>query len=134
MENIVSRMATLANPIPASSIEDLVSDHFDRIFVIIEAFVGDHKQSLRHAEVVFRVVEETSIMTLAQVYRTAAETVRRLPDRGLLPSGAAVEGTLCLLYKEVGGFRYAEISDLLDMDPQDVKAGIARARTGLLAA
>ena len=123
-----------AAPVQSDLFEELVSDQFERVFAIIDAFIGDHHKAMRHTESVFRVMDEEHRVSGRQLYQLVGKVVRMLPRSQILPAGMITDDALCLLFKELCGYGYAEIAELLSLELPDVKIGISRARQALLAA
>ncbi len=134
MTTVVDYSGTPAAASRPSRFEYLVSDNFERIYAMIDAFVGDYRLAVLHAQSVFRDLEDGDACERCDLYVAVAQAIRLLPACPALPQGMTVDDALCLLFKEIAGLRYREISDVLGLSLDDVKTGIARARQVLVAA
>ena len=113
--------------------DELVSRQFERVYAIVDTFVGDHQQTVAHTKSVFRMLDGDARVDNRALYQVVGAVVRRLPASTTLPAGMATDDALCLLFKELCGYCYDDIAGLLGLDTQDVKIGISRARHALLA-
>lgn len=134
MNSVSLHSEITVQPLPTVSFDDLVADNFENIFTIVNAFVCDHQMAILHTESVFRIMLTENISCRNHLYQLIGRVVRLLPKRSDLPNSMEFDDALCLLFKEVGGFRYRDISDLLGLSTSDVKHGIARSRANLMAA
>ena len=133
MTTVVDCWGTPAAASRPSHFEYLVSDNFERIHVMIDAFVGNYRLAVLDADAVFRDLADGDACERCDLYVAVAQAIRLLPACPALPQGMTVNDALCLLFKEIAGLRYREISDVVGLPLDDVKTGIARARQLLLA-
>ncbi len=118
--------------LPVDRIEDLVSNHFEKIFAFFDAFFQDRKVSIHYAESAFKAVATTGQGSLGDLYQWAAARIFRTKSSSL-PLGLSQPMTMCLLLKELGNFRYGEIAEIMGLETQEVKHHIAGSRQTLTA-
>jgi len=118
--------------LPISTIEDLVSAHYEKVFSLLDTFFEDHRVSLEHTENAFRAMQNADKLNTHDLYQLAVDCIfqnyQEKQTTGGLPTGDA----MCFLLKEVGRLRYNEIADITGYTREDVKLHIARARKVLI--
>ncbi|MEE8436403.1 MAG: hypothetical protein V3S64_16580 [bacterium] len=115
-----------------TTLEDLVTSHFNSVYTILNVFVEDPRTCLHFTEGVFRTMDLEDDLTDKAVYRTMVKKIRRIPQKSQFLDGVPHENVLCWLLKETEDFRYAEIAGLMGMDREQVKLSIADVRGQLL--
>lgn len=120
------------NHIQHTTLEDLVTSHFNSVYTILNVFVEDPRNCLNFTEGVFRTMDLENDLTYKAVYRTIVKQIRRIPHKTQFLDGVPHENVVCWLLKETSDLRYAEIASLMGMDREQVKLSIADVRGQLL--
>jgi len=114
------------------AVEALVTEHFERVYAMYEAFIEDAEESLELAEQTFRTVQYRNAVTPLELYEQVATTIRaRRPAQALngdVPSGAA----LCLLLREIAELDYDAVASVTGLPRPTVARYIAEARYKLI--
>ena len=115
-----------------TSIENLITDMFDRTFMVFNLFVDDPRACLKLNEQVYRAVDQAGILSQKAVYSNLVKMVRRIQNKELFLDEVPHENVLCWILKETCDLTYADISGLMGLDREDVKSTIASVRGRLL--
>lgn len=118
--------------IQPTTLEDLVTSHFNPVYTILNVFVEDPRTCLHFTEGVFRAMDLENDLTDKAVYRNMVKQIRRIPQKNQFLEGVPHENVVCWLLKETSDLRYAEIACLMGMDRVQVKLSIAEVRVQLL--
>lgn len=113
------------------NLENLVSTHFNRAFMVVNVFVDDARACLDITENVFRTVDVNGELSEKAVYGALVDRIRNLQEKNQFLEGVAEETVLCWLVKETSRLRYDDIAGLMGLEHNQVKLNIAGVR-GLL--
>ena len=116
-----------------TTVEDLVTSHFNWVFKMMNVFVEDPDICLQFTEGVFRALDDESDLTEKAVYRASVKQIRRIPQKRRFLDGVPHEVMLCWCLKETSDLRYAEIAGLAGLNKEQVKLNVAKVRHLLLA-
>lgn len=115
-----------------TSIENLITNMFDRTFMVFNVFVEDPRACLKLNEQVYRAVDQAGTLSQKAVYSNLVKMVRRIQNKELFLDEVPHENVLCWILKETSDLTYADISGLMGLDHDDVKRTIAGVRGQLL--
>jgi len=110
--------------------DEIIASHFERLFIFFDTFHEDSKLSLLQAESAFRSDAFQRSPTAFTAYQWAVDRLSTSGSCG--GSISALPTILCFLLRELGGFSYTEIGEMVGIDEMDVKRHIAAARHYLL--
>ena len=117
---------------PGNGVEGLITQYFDRAYLMFNLFVDDPRACLQLSESVFRTLDTLGGSSEQDVYALLVEFVRELaPERGFLPE-VSTDSVLCWLLKDSAALSYAEIAALMELDRQQVGERIAEVRFAIL--
>ena len=111
-----------------TTMEDLVTSHFDWVFKVMNVFVEDPDTCIRFTEGVFRALKIESDLTEKGVYRASVKQIRRIPQKRRFLDGVHHEVMMCWCLKETTDLRYAEIAGLAGLNKKQVKLNVAKVR------
>lgn len=120
-----------ANGYVGETIDNVIADHFEKLYVFFDTFLEDPKLSLLHTESAFRSRLFQTTPTVYSAYHWAADRILSESELEADCAGSPV-GMLCFMLREVGQFSYMEIAQMTDLDRQDVGAHIAAMRSRLM--
>lgn len=112
--------------------EQLVAEHFDHVFVMVNALIEDGRQAMKYADTVFRMLDPNEVHSPHQVYVFMSRFVGSLPEMPGLVRGMRMLPALCLLLREIVHFTYEEIAVILNLSRDEVKRYIFDARQALV--
>ena len=96
-------------PLPHDSIEALVTDQLQPLYLFLNSFFEDPQASLEWAHLIFRSASERAEYTADSVYRSACIAIRENAHTSTLLSLMDEDSALCWLLKELAGLRYKAI-------------------------
>lgn len=120
-------------PLHNGILESLVVEHFEKAFVVFNAFVDDHRVCVDLTEGLFREASHSEAPDAGTIYGKLVSRIRSMPDTISLVEGESVDNTLCWLLKETSQLSYKDIAEMMDWDRDSVKVAIAGVRGTLLA-
>jgi hypothetical protein len=118
-------------PLDNHMLEALAVAHYEQVYTLFHAFHADAAVCLSLTNQVFRDAVETP--DVLKVCRNAVVAISRRPGELPVPS-CSLRANLAWLLKEVTGLRYAEIAEVLAVEPDQVRDTIAEVRETLLTA
>jgi len=113
-------------------VDHLVAEHFEHVFSMISTFVEDAEQSLNLTHGLFQALSEESSVSTLGLYREVARLVRGLEGWSGFLETAARDSVLCWLLKETTPLNYAMIGQVMNLESEEVKHGIASVRNILI--
>ncbi|MDH4225776.1 MAG: sigma-70 region 4 domain-containing protein [Deltaproteobacteria bacterium] len=120
---------------PAASqdyIESLVTHHFQPIYALVDAFLENPHLSLKLTETFFKIAEMEPPRSSEGLYRMVMESIDFQNCDCALLELLTFDTAACWLLKDLGGFRYGQIGDILGMSSTQVKENIAQARAVMM--
>lgn len=124
-------MSQDSSQIPAAY-EQLVAEHFDHVFVMVNAFVGDGRQAMKYTDAVFRMLDPEEVHSPHQIYAFVGRFISSLSEMPGLVGGLRRVPALCLLLREIVYFTYDEIAVILNLSRDEVMRNIYDARQALV--
>ena len=116
--------------LPLKPTDEIIANHFERLFILFATFYEDTKSSLLHTENAFRSSAFQESPSVYSAYQWAVERLCSPETDG--GSQAALPTILCFLLRELGEFSYSEIGRMTGTDSQEVARHIAAARAYLI--
>lgn len=113
-------------------LESLVSEHFDRAYLVFNTFVDDPRQCLDLTEGLFRQIATAGQLSTQAIHASLVHRVRCLAHPQPLVDGLEQDEVLCWLLKETFELSYAQVAAAMDADRDTVKHAIAAVRAALL--
>ena len=114
---------------PLESHDQVIANHFERLFVLFDTFNEDSKFSLLQTEGAFRSESFKKSPSAFTAYQWAVNRLSTTNSEDGSP--AALPTILCFLLRELGGFGYTEIGEMVGTGHQEVARHIAAARSYL---
>ena len=111
--------------------DEMVSLHFERLFVLFDTFLEDPKISLLQVENAFRSEGFQASPSVYVAYRWATERIMASLYAEAKAQGQSLS-LLCLLLKELGNLDYSEIAEMTSLSRKDVAGHIANLRHQIL--
>jgi len=118
--------------IQQTTLDDLVTTHFNMAYTILNVFVDDPRTCLHFTEGIFRAMDLENDLTDRGVYRHMVKQIQRIPQKSDFLNGVPAESVVCWLLKETSSLKYGEIAGLMGVDREQVKFNIAEIRRCLL--
>ena len=115
-----------------SGMEDLATNHFERVFLLFGAFFEDPKVTMGFTESAFRAAEQTGTPSPSVLYQCAVDSISDWENEREPEEAISLQARLCWLLKELGMLRYQEIAKILGIDYEAVKHSIAETRFALM--
>ena len=115
------------------TLEALVTEHFERAFLMFNTFVEDHRHCVLLSEGVFRKVAANGTPSTDALLIELVDSIRSLSEYQPLVEGLSREETLCWLLKDAYDLKYADIARKMGLDRDSVKVAIANVRSALAA-
>lgn len=111
-----------------NSIEQLATAHFERIYLMVNAFYPDPVDAIRWSEEIFRRTSAEDHPNSLMLYQQATDFLTGVSAEELPFEGISLDATLSWMLKDFGLLRYHEIASLQGLDSHQVKKGIAQVR------
>ena len=119
------------NAAPQLSIESQAVQHYERLYAFFNAFHDDPALCLEMVDNTLRAAASCDLTT-ACIFGKAVARLNSQPGMELPVWTSSYESNLAWLLKDVGGLRYAEIGQILEMGHAEVKERIAEVRFTVL--
>jgi hypothetical protein len=113
------------------SIDVLAIRHYEQLYAFFNAFHDDAALCLDLTDKTFRDAQSCDLST-ACIFSKAVARLSRQPGLAAPVATASYESNLAWLLKDVGGLRYAEIGQILEISHEEVKQRIADVRWTVL--
>ena len=115
-----------------SGIEELATNHFERVFLLFGTFFEDPQVTMGFTESAFRATEQTGSPCPLVLYQCAVDSISHWKNEREPEEALSLQGRLCWLLKELGMLRYGEIARIVGIDSDAVKHSIAETRFALM--
>jgi len=102
------------------------------VFSLISTFEIDPQESLKHTHQVFHAMAEKSHASTIGLYQEVVRVVRQMVAWSGFLEGVARDSVLCWILKEATPLNYDKIGEVMSMERDEVKHGIAAVRTILI--
>ena len=113
-------------------IEELATNHFERVFLLFGTFFEDPQVTMGFTESAFRAAEQTGSPTPSVLYQCAVDSISDWKNEREAEEVLSLQARLCWLLKELGMLRYHEIANILGIEYEAVKHNIAETRFALM--
>ena len=115
-----------------SGMEDLATNHFERVFLLFGTFFEDPQVTMGFTESAFRAAEQTGSPSPSVLYQCAVDSISDWENEREPEEALSLQARLCWLLKELGMLRYNEIAKILRTDYEAVKHSITETRFALM--
>ncbi|MDH4120994.1 MAG: hypothetical protein OEV94_04745 [Deltaproteobacteria bacterium] len=113
--------------------EELVTQHFTPVYVLVNSFLEDPAESLVLSQALFFKAQDNLVSTAPQLYRMIFQLVDfHDADCEVLEKMNFTQAA-CWLLKDLTPMGYAEIGEVLSLSREQVRVYVAQARDILLA-
>jgi hypothetical protein len=113
------------------SIDVLAIRHYEQLYAFFNAFHDNAARCLELADKTLRDAQSCDLTTVC-VFTKAVARLNRQPGMDLPVGTTSYESNLAWLLKDIGGLRYAEIGQILEIGSEEVKQRIADVRWTVL--